>query len=250
MIFNESKYTTTYFNIINRAKTRNLTGYKERHHIIPRSLGGDDSYENLVDLTGREHYIVHWLLIKMTDQDAKSKMLYAFWRMCTTKKYRVTARTYEMIKHQNGQNHSQRMSGKNNPFYGKHHTPERVAEIRARNRLQKWSEERRQLWAGRYAGENNPMYGKTHTTEARVKISEAASGRVISADLREQISKKLKGIPPKVNESKVTCPHCGKEMDLGNAKRHHFDNCKQNPDYIPKPKRTYHKVSRLSEQNQ
>ena len=39
--------------------------YKESHHIVPRCMGGDDSNDNLVKLTARQHYLAHWLLYKM-----------------------------------------------------------------------------------------------------------------------------------------------------------------------------------------
>ena len=39
--------------------------YSEIHHIIPRSFGGSDNPNNLVRLTAREHFIVHFLLYKM-----------------------------------------------------------------------------------------------------------------------------------------------------------------------------------------
>ena len=32
---------------------------KERHHILPRCLGGSDDTENLIDLTYEEHFIAH-----------------------------------------------------------------------------------------------------------------------------------------------------------------------------------------------
>lgn len=51
-----------YHELINRAKERKLLGYVERHHIIPRCLGGSDEPSNLVKLTAREHYIAHLLL--------------------------------------------------------------------------------------------------------------------------------------------------------------------------------------------
>ena len=38
--------------------------YSEIHHIIPRSFGGSDNQANLVRLTAREHFIVHFLLYK------------------------------------------------------------------------------------------------------------------------------------------------------------------------------------------
>jgi hypothetical protein len=36
--------------------------YLEKHHIIPRCMNGDNSPENLVLLTAREHFLIHWLL--------------------------------------------------------------------------------------------------------------------------------------------------------------------------------------------
>lgn len=41
--------------------------YCESHHIIPKSEGGDNSAENLVNLTAREHYIAHLLLARIYD---------------------------------------------------------------------------------------------------------------------------------------------------------------------------------------
>ena len=59
-------YHRIYNEIIANAKSRNKVSEKtERHHIIPRSLGGGDEAYNLVDLTLREHYIAHLLLFKL-----------------------------------------------------------------------------------------------------------------------------------------------------------------------------------------
>jgi hypothetical protein len=56
-------YTKIYNQLIERAKQRkSVEGYKEIHHIIPRSEGGTDESDNLVELTGREHFIAHKLL--------------------------------------------------------------------------------------------------------------------------------------------------------------------------------------------
>lgn len=242
MIFIENKYTTFYYQIIDRALSRTLLGYKEKHHIIPRSLGGSDAKHNLAILTGREHYLVHWLLIKMTEGENRSKMLYAFWLMNNNRKYRITSRTYAMIKQENSKSHSERMRGENNPFYGKHHTRETVAEIKARNKLQKWTPERLENWKGRMVGENNPMFGRSHSSESKIKMSQNRKGNSLTDEQRNAISEKLKGRPLKVNDRKTICPHCNRELDLGNAARHHFDNCKMNPSYIPKPKRTYNRV--------
>lgn len=39
-------------------------GYKERHHIIPRCIGGSNNKDNLIDLYAKEHFIAHMLLAK------------------------------------------------------------------------------------------------------------------------------------------------------------------------------------------
>lgn len=59
-------YLNIYENLITTRKQmirENL--YLEKHHIIPRCLGGRDDKENLVKLTPREHFIAHILLSKM-----------------------------------------------------------------------------------------------------------------------------------------------------------------------------------------
>ena len=63
-MFVENKYFKYYYNIINGAKSRTISGHTETHHIIPRSMGGLNNKENLVDLTAKEHFICHLLLNK------------------------------------------------------------------------------------------------------------------------------------------------------------------------------------------
>lgn len=80
-MYNNNKYTKIYYQIIDRARNRVLNEYTERHHIIPKSLGGTDDICNLVNLTPREHYICHLLLTKMVNNEGdKAKMtLAAMW---------------------------------------------------------------------------------------------------------------------------------------------------------------------------
>lgn len=42
-----------------------LSGYTERHHILPRSLGGTDDAGNLITLTAEDHYFAHCCLAKI-----------------------------------------------------------------------------------------------------------------------------------------------------------------------------------------
>lgn len=112
MLFIENKYTRIYYSIINRGISRNFRtkkaakaalGYVEKHHIVPRSLGGDDSKSNLVFLTAREHFICHLLLIKMTIGDDQASMIFAIQNFRNRKKnkfgeYKIGGRIYEMIR--------------------------------------------------------------------------------------------------------------------------------------------------------
>lgn len=53
-------YTKIYNSLIERSLKRGLNkkklDYTESHHIVPKSMGGDDSRENRVLLTAKEHY--------------------------------------------------------------------------------------------------------------------------------------------------------------------------------------------------
>lgn len=123
-MFIENKYSNCYYNIINRAKSRQIDslGYIEKHHIIPKSLGGTNAPENLVQLTAKEHFICHLLLPKMTTGDQKRKMIHAAWRMAIQKKpdqkrYKVSSKVYEMIKIQRSE-YLKTLVGPLNPNYG------------------------------------------------------------------------------------------------------------------------------------
>lgn len=39
--------------------------YYERHHIVMKSMGGSNDDENLIYLTAREHFLAHWLLLRI-----------------------------------------------------------------------------------------------------------------------------------------------------------------------------------------
>ena len=75
----DNKYAKWYINIIEARRNRILenTIYTETHHIIPKSVGGTDSNDNLVILTYREHFLCHWLLSKATKPEYKRKALSA-----------------------------------------------------------------------------------------------------------------------------------------------------------------------------
>lgn len=94
-------YEKIYNQIVERAKNRVLDCYTESHHIIPRCMGGGDEKENLVNLTAREHFICHRLLVQI--HPSNNKLKFALWAMCNMKskrqsRYTPSSRIYESIK--------------------------------------------------------------------------------------------------------------------------------------------------------
>tara|TARA_R110002153_G_scaffold250894_1_gene407748 strand:+ start:45 stop:662 length:618 start_codon:yes stop_codon:yes gene_type:complete len=96
-------YSKIYNKIVNRAKNRKLTCYTEKHHILPKCIGGGDEIENIVELTAREHFLSHRLLCEM--YPTEPKLFYALWLMAigknkfkNTEPYNTTSREYERIK--------------------------------------------------------------------------------------------------------------------------------------------------------
>lgn len=112
----ENKYFRWYFSIIGSASARGMiNGYHEKHHIVPKSLGGPNTKDNLVALTAREHFICHVLLTKFTEGEAKKKMLFACQGMNRSRAYQdryINARLYDVIKQECAKVQSERMSGK------------------------------------------------------------------------------------------------------------------------------------------
>ncbi len=94
-------YKKIHDKIIERAKTRKLEGYVEKHHIIPKCMNGTNEKNNLVKLTAREHFLIHWLLHEMYPDN--SDLRYAFWSMCRNsdnqQRYKPSSRVYEYAKH-------------------------------------------------------------------------------------------------------------------------------------------------------
>jgi hypothetical protein len=58
-------YTAIYERLVEVAKSRPTPAVTEKHHVIPKCMGGSDDPENLVLLTPREHLFAHKLLVRI-----------------------------------------------------------------------------------------------------------------------------------------------------------------------------------------
>lgn len=187
-------YTRIYNLIIQRAQDRVLSGYAEKHHIIPRCMGGDNSPENLVRLTAKEHFVAHRLLVRIYPENPK--LVYALWSMFmkgkkTQERFTPSARIYEATK-------------------------------LAMSALFKQRLQERNVWTGR-----------KHTKDSKKKQSESAKSRRVNpkveATRREKISKtsrkkKTKEHSANISKSKMGSnnPMFGKKWRLENGKRVYY----------------------------
>jgi len=108
-------YQRLYDSIVRRGQNRILEGYSEKHHIIPRCLGGTDEATNLVSLTPEEHYLCHLLLVKIHPNNIRLVKA-AMFMVSSNNNVKRNNKVYGWLKRQ----YSEYMSGPNNPstLYG------------------------------------------------------------------------------------------------------------------------------------
>lgn len=215
----KNKYSNWYFSLTETRKDRVTDEYTETHHIIPRSLGGDNCNENLVRLTPREHFIAHWLLSKMFEGDAKMRMGFAFHMMFVIspdhkERYRPTSRVHDTARKLLAESFSAVNKGRVAWNRGK----PRTIEERALMSMKRKEGNQRKKDNGQPTCWNK---GIKRTDGEKQKISDSWS------KLKETdwIS------PNKGREKKkIYCVHCSRNIrGETNYIRWHGDNCRQNP---------------------
>lgn len=201
-----NKYTEWYNSIIQHARDRvKFDGYGERHHVIPKSLGGSNDPTNLVLLTAREHFICHLLLVKMTTGDHKRRMANAAWGMATRrnkfqdKHPRITSRTYEFLKSNLKQSPESNLA--------------RSKKLKGRK-------------LGPMSDEHKKKLSRPKTVEHRKKLSEARLGKSWGYTHSDETKKKMSTWQKGVPKEKVMCENCGKEISQMNYARWHGPKCK------------------------
>lgn len=173
-MFIENKYSKWYYSIVEQAKSRHNdpNSYFETHHIIPKSLGGDNTKANLVSLTAKEHFICHLLLIKMVDGESKNKMVHAAWRMSVKgrpeqKRHKVSARTYSHLRTQRSE-YLKTLVGPLSPNFG------RKTGRTSTDFTQEWKSKISDSCKGRVPWNK----GIPRTDEVKAAVSKANKGRV------------------------------------------------------------------------
>lgn len=139
-------YQKIYDDICKRGQERKLPKdvYTEKHHIIPKCMGGGNEKTNITKLTAKEHFLVH-LILAWKLYPTHYGLNHALYLMCHTKsavQFRITPSSslYELI---------------------------RVQSIQMMTEHKKLNSSK---------GNKNHMFGRTHTDDVKAKISAAQKG--------------------------------------------------------------------------
>jgi hypothetical protein len=197
-MFIENKYAKWYFDIVKRRQL-SPAPVGEKHHIIPKSIGGTNQKNNIICLTAREHYICHRLLVRITTGIDRQKMWLAL--DCFTKS----------IQNRKG-------------FKVNSHV---IAESREQSK--------QYLRSIRKGNATRPAGTYKHSEETKQKQSDSARGIVKrppgyshSSDtiqlMRQNRKGKNLGTPSWNKGISQVCPHCNKKVG-GTLNRWHGDNC-------------------------
>lgn len=158
-------YTKIYNQIISNSQSRSDPVTYEKHHIIPRCLGGSNAKSNIVKLSPREHFVCHLLLAKMYSGEQRKKMLFAFRMMCYgptrshNDRYRPSSHLYQNLKSQANQLLSAR------PI----------------------SEKTKRLISEKAKGRPSSFKGKTHSEQSLRKMSEVKRGKPQHANTKKAL---------------------------------------------------------------
>jgi hypothetical protein len=158
-------YHKIYRSLIEKSKNRILENntYTEKHHVIPRCLGGNDNSDNLVNLTPEEHLIAHLLLVKMFPDNVK--LIYAANWMTNRVK---NNKHYGWVKRQFAENESRLKTG--------HKRTHSSIEKQRNSLLNKYKN-----------GFISPCKGKKITDEHKKRISESNKGKKIELKSRSSL---------------------------------------------------------------
>ncbi len=181
-MFLDNEYYTEYKRIIENRRKHSIDGYSENHHIIPKSLGGNDDEFNMVRLSAIEHFQCHILLPLFTEGNDRDKMAFAWDRMANYGDKPIDYEEYEVLKIQ-------------------------LSKSKSRMMKEKWASEDNP-WKDRdYNSENNPNYRDETTPDSPLK------GVAKTLSHRKKMSDSHKGVP-KTEEHKqaLSKSHTGKKL--------------------------------------
>lgn len=193
-------YSKIYNDLVAKCVVRGLDkkildGYFEKHHIIPKCLGGSDKNSNFVLFTPREHVIAHRLLWKANPDNYS--LMWAYTRTVNSHKGILNSREVESAKIAKAKVMSERVVSQE--------TRDKISatlmgsvipqEVIEKRRLKQIGQKRTQETKDKLSQKRRELIdsGWTHSEESRKKIGDAARGKKISEEHKRKISESTKG---------------------------------------------------------
>jgi hypothetical protein len=198
-----------YDALIERARNRKLTGYSERHHVVPRCMGGGDEEANLVRLTPEEHFVVHQLLVHIHPDVPKLVFALLALSMCVGE--RMNNKLFGWMRRRIAQEISRRKTGvprdrammeriwagnrgRKAPAHeiekmrhglkGRPHSPEHNAKVGRKGRV-------------------SPMKGRQHSEETKAKQRAAALKRRHTEETKAKLTAFAAALTPEQRSARA-----------------------------------------------
>jgi hypothetical protein len=154
-------YAAVYDGLIARARGRSRYGYMERHHIVPKCMGGGNCKDNLVHLTAKEHFIAHKLLVRIYPKVyGLAQALIAMGRLAEFKSRIFASERQRAAELRKGFKYSKASRAKMSES----------AKARGRNGAKTEFKPGTEPWNKGLAAEQSHRYGYKHLAETKVKV--------------------------------------------------------------------------------
>lgn len=252
-------YKKHYDKLMERSFGRILEGYVEKHHILPKCLGGLDDRENIAILTPEEHFVAHQLLVKIYPNNRD--LIYACQLMtCHQSTNRVNNKLFGWLRKQMAINMSTTAKEwyRNNEhprgFLGGTHSQETRDRIRLATKIAKSLSIGVKVYAYNLDGTFYKEFDTLTDCAVDLKTSPSnvkytAEGRFLhckgkqlrydySPCIPQYVKPKSKligkirstehaiNLRKAIQENKDECVHCGFKSSKSAISRYHNDKCK------------------------
>lgn len=175
-------YPHHYARLVARARGRALEGYRNRHHVVPRCLGGGDEAKNIVELTAREHFVAHQLLCKIYPNDGRLAIAaFLMAKGCSG------SRAYEWLRRKHAEATADSRRGKKRKPFSLEWRQKLAAVLIKANRGRTVSPAERAQRSAR-------AIGRKHSRETRLKMAIARRGRRLSAEHAAKLGAMLRAV--------------------------------------------------------
>ena len=164
-------YQNIYNNLVKKAQNRTVNGYVEKHHIVPKCMGGSNSKDNLVFLSAKEHFLAHKILVRIyPNVKGVWYALIAMGRLAQFKSRIFESERQKAYAMRKGFKYSE--ESKNKMALAKKGKASNSPDTQFKAGLASWN-------AGKF-GKDHHSYGskRTEATRAKMSIAQKACGNI------------------------------------------------------------------------